>query len=402
MTISDSVIDEILKDYKTPEDLVGKGGIFKELTKRILERAMDGEMDHHLGYAKHDNAGDGSGNSRNGKSIKKIKGEFGEVEIEVPRDRNGDFEPQIIKKGQSRFEGFDDKILYLYASGLSTRLIQEQLKEIYGVDVSPDLISKVTDAVLEDVKAWLNRPLESIYPIVFLDALRVKMRDQGTVKNKAVYIAIGVNREGKKDVLGLWIEQTEGAKFWLGVMTEMKNRGVSSFYIACVDGLKGFPEAIEAVFPTTEIQLCMVHMVRNSLQYVGSKDKARVALELKKIYSASTIESGEAELAKFEKTYGEKYPTIVKSWRRNWERVIPIFEYPPEIRKVIYTTNTIESLNSVLRKTINNKASFPTDEAAVKLLYLAIQRAMRRWTMPLQNWGLAMNQFAIRFEESDI
>lgn len=400
MAISDTTIDELLKDYKNPEDLLGKNGILKQLTKRLVEKALNGEMTNHLGYEKHSATGDGSGNSRNGKSEKTLKGEFGEVAIEIPRDRKGEFEPQIVKKGQTRFDGFDDKILFLYSTGMSTRLIQEQIKEMYGADVSPDLISRVTDAVMEDVKAWLSRPLEGIYPVVFLDALRTKVRDQGQVKNKAVYIAIGIDLEGKKDVLGLWIEQTEGAKFWLSVMTELKNRGVEKIYIACVDGLKGFPEAIEAAFPKTEVQLCLVHMVRHSLVYVGYKDKEEVAEDLKKIYTAPTADAGEMELEAFAQKYDARYPTISKSWRKNWQRIAPQFGYPPEIRRVIYTTNTIESLNSVLRRTINNKASFPSDEAALKMLYLAIQRAMKKWTLPVRNWGLAMNQFAIRFEEN--
>ncbi len=288
MDISESTLDELLKDYKNPEDLIGKDGILKQLTKRLLEKAMDGEMTNHLGYPKNSPSGNGSGNSRNGKSKKTLKGDFGEMIIQTPRDRNGDFEPQIVKKGQTRFDGFDDKILSLYSYGMSTRDIQNSLKEIYGVDISPELVSKVTDAVVEDVKLWQSRPLEAIYPIVYLDALRTKIRDQGQVKNKAVYTAIGINLEGIKDVLGLWIEQTEGAKFWLSVMTELKNRGVEKIHIACVDGLKGFPEAIAAVFPKTEVQLCLVHMVRHSLVYVGSKDKKDVAVDLKKIYSAAT------------------------------------------------------------------------------------------------------------------
>lgn len=399
MTISNELLDELLKDYKKPEDLVGKDGLLKQLTKRLVERAMDGELTAHLGYDKNSPKGDNSGNSRNGKTSKTLKGDFGEMEIETPRDRNGEFQPQIVKKGQTRFDGFDDKILALYATGVSTRDIQMHLQEIYGVEVSPDLISKVTDAVSEDVKLWQSRPLEPLYPIVFLDAIRVKIRDQGQVKNKAVYVAIAINIHGQKEALGLWIEQTEGAKFWLSVMTEMKNRGVENIYIVCVDGLKGFPDAIESIFPKTKVQLCIVHMLRHSLTYVGSKEKQEVAAKLKNVYGAATLEMADSALTEFAAEYDSRYPTISKSWRRNWENLTPFFAYPPDIRKAIYTTNAIESLNSVLRKTINNKASFPTDEAAMKLLYLSIRRATKRWTMPLRNWGLAMNQFAIHFDD---
>ena len=345
MTINSKLIDELLKDYKKPEDLIGETGLLKQLTTALLERALSAEMDDHLGYAKHDPAGRNGGNSRNGSSSKTLKTEQGMMPIEVPRDRDSSFEPQIISKGQTRFTGFDDKIIALYARGLPTREIQAHLKEIYGVDVSPTLISNVTEAVIDEAKAWQNRSLDALYPIVYLDALMVKCRDNGHVINKAVYLAIGINLEGTKEVLGLWMAQTEGAKFWLSVVTELKNRGVQDIFIACVDGLKGFPEAIEAVFPKTVVQWCIVHMVRHSLNYVSWKNRKAVATDLKRIYQAASAEEAERQLDAFAETWDGAYLAISQSWRRNWARIIPFFAYPAEIRKVIYTTNAIESIN---------------------------------------------------------
>jgi putative transposase len=399
MAIKDEILEELLKDYKNPEDLIGKDGLLKELTKRLLEKAMDSELTHHLGYEKYSPAGKKSGNSRNGKSSKKIKGDFGEMPIEVPRDRNGDYNPQIIQKHQRRFNGFDDKIISMYARGMTTRDIQDHIKEIYGVEVSADLVSTVTDAVITDVKEWQSRPLDEVYPILYLDATIVKVRSEGRVINKSAYLAIGINIDGLKDVLGIWLEQSEGAKFWLKVMTELKNRGVRDVFIACVDGLKGFPEAIEATFPQTEVQLCIVHMVRGSLRFVSWKDRKAVAGDLKTVYQATTEEQAQANLESLAQKWDGRYPTISRSWRSNWQRIIPFFAYPEEIRRIIYTTNAIESLNNTLKKTIKNRASFPNDEAAIKLLYLSLKNIQKKWTMPARNWGTALNQFAILYSD---
>lgn len=397
--IEDEIIDNLLKDYKDPEDLIGENGLLKELTKRLLERAMSAEMTQHVGYEKHDSAGRNSGNSRNGKTAKTVKGTFGTLPIEVPRDRNGTFEPKIIGKHQTRFTGFDENIISLYARGLSTREIKQHLEEIYQVEVSPALISTVTEEVIDEAKAWQDRILESFYPIVYMDALQFKVRDGATVRNKAIYLAIGVNMDGMKEVLGLWIAQTEGAKFWLQVVTELKNRGLDDILIACVDGLKGFPEAIETVYPKTEVQLCIVHMVRHSLNFVGWKQRKEVAADLRKVYTAATETEAETRLAEFAGKWDAKFPMISKSWRSNWARVIPFFAHPPEIRKVIYTTNAIESLNMSLRKVTKTRSSFPNDDAVLKLLYLALRNIAKKWTMPIQNWKAALNRFAIIYED---
>jgi len=387
-----------MKDYKKPEDLLGETGLLKQLTKQLLERAMQTEMTEHLGYEKHAPVNKQTDNSRNGTYKKQIKGEFGNLEIAVPRDRDSSFEPIILPKGQSRFSGFDDKIIALYARGMTTRDIQAHLEEMYGVEVSPSLVSQVTRAVQEEVTLWQNRPLDEVYPIIYLDAIRVKVRQEGRVINKAVYLAIGVNLDGIKEVLGMWTAETEGAKFWLFVVTELKNRGVKDIFIACVDGLKGFPEAIETVFPDTQVQLCLVHMVRHSLKYVTWRHRKEVATDLKAIYQSSTIEEAEMYLEQFESKWNTNYPTIGKSWRRNWERITPLFSYPPDIRKAIYTTNTIESVNMSLRRITKNRGSFPSDESILKLLYLALRNISKRWTMPIRNWKLALNQFTIIFE----
>ena len=398
MATQDELLDELMKNYKKPEDLIGESGLLKQLTKAIIERAMKTEMTAHLGYEKHDPDGKKSGNSRNGKSKKTIKGEFGNMEIAVPRDRNSTFEPVIIPKGETRFTGFDDKIISMYARGMTTRDIQAHLQELYGVEVSPTLVSQVTDAITEEITLWQNRPLEEVYPIMYLDAVRVKVRHNSTVINKAVYLAIGITWDGAKEVLGMWIAETEGAKFWLQVVTELKSRGVNDIFIACVDGLKGFPEAIEAVFPKTQVQLCIVHMVRNSLRFVSWKQRKEVAADLKIIYQAATVDQAEANLTAFAKKWDASHPTIAKSWRSNWERIIPMFSYPPEIRKAIYTTNAIESLNMSLRKVTKNRGSFPNDEAMTKLLYLAMKNISKKWTLPIRDWKSAMNQFTILFE----
>jgi putative transposase len=396
--IRKELLDELLKEYKNPEDFLGPDGILKQLTAALVERAMSVELDDHLGYEKHERVAGKSGNSRNGHSKKTLRTNKGALPIEVPRDRDGSFEPQLVKKHQRHFDGFDDKILSMYARGMTVRDIQGHLQELYGVEVSPDLVSRVTDAVMQEVKAWQSRPLDPVWPIVVLDALVVKVRDQGTVRNKSVYMALGINLEGTKEVLGLWIETTEGAKFWLKVITELKNRGMNDILIACCDGLKGFPDAIEAVFPKTAVQTCIVHMIRNSLRYVLWKERKQVARELKPVYTADTEDAAEQALTEFEEKWNDKYPMIGKSWRNNWERVIPFLAFPKDIRKAIYTTNAIESINAQLRKIIKNRGHFPTDDAVFKLLYLALSIAEKKWTMPIQNWGRAMNQFAIYFE----
>ncbi len=398
MPITPEVLDQILKDYEKPEDLLSENGLLQQLTKALVERALNGEMTHHLGYEKHSTAGNNSGNSRNGSTPKVLKGKRGQVEIEVPRDRNSDFEPQLVKKNQTRFDGLDEKIISLYARGMTTREIQGHLEEIYGVDISPSLISNVTDAVLDEVRAWQSRPLDAVYPILYLDALQVKVKSQGSVRNKAIYLAFGVGMNGLKEVLGIWASDNEGSKFWMQVITELKARGVQDIFIACVDGLKGFPEAIEAIYPQTQIQLCIVHLVRHSLFYVSHKDRKEVAADLKMIYQAPTLDEADYQLSKFADKWKVAYPMVVKSWQANWARVIPMFSFAPEIRRAIYTTNTIESLNMTLRKIIKNRAMFPSDEAVFKILYLALRNISKRWTMPIANWSGAMNQFAILFE----
>lgn len=397
-SINPDLIDELLKDYQKPEDIIGDNGLLKQLTKAILERALASELTHELGYKKHSPTGRNGGNSRNGKSSKTLKTDHGDIELSLPRDRNSEFEPQIVKKGQRRFAGFDDKIVSMYARGMTTRDIQGHLEEIYGIEVSPELISTVTDGIISEVKEWQNRPLDEVYPIVFFDAIRMKIRDDGRVINKAAYLAIGVGMDGLKDVLGIWIEKNEGAKFWLSVFTELKNRGMNDVLIACVDGLKGLPEAIESVFPQAEVQLCIVHMVRNSLKFVSYKDRKKIATDLKIVYRAATVEQAEAALKDFEETWDGRYPMISKSWRSNWPRIIPFFAYSAEIRKAIYTTNAIESLNNSLRKVTKNRNSFPSDEAAIKLLYMALKNIKKKWTMPIRNWSLAIHQFSIHFE----
>ena len=399
MTVSNELIDRLLADYKKPEDLIGENGLLKQLTKRLVERALEAEMAEHLGHGKNEPVANPRGNTRNGKSKKTLKGEFGELPIDIPRDRDGSFEPQIVPKHQTRWTGFDDKILSLYARGMTVREIQAHLEEMYGAEFSPTLISTVTDAVMDEAKAWQSRPLDALYPIVYLDCIHVKSRDAGVVKVKAVYLALGIDLTGNKQLLGLWIAQTEGAKFWLQVVTELKNRGVQDIFIACVDGLKGFPEAIESVYPQTAVQLCVVHMVRHSLNYVSWKMRKAVAADLRSVYAATTLEAARAALDAFEQQWGSDYPPIVQSWRRNWDRITPFFDYPPEVRRIIYTTNAIESVNMSLRKITKNRGSFPSDEALLKLFYLALNNIAKRWTMPVQNWKPVLNRFTIQFGE---
>jgi putative transposase len=395
--IRKELLDELLAEYANPDDLTGPEGLLKRLTGALVERALQAEMTEHLGYEPGASEGQGSGNSRNGAGKKTLRTDQGEVTVEVPRDRNGTFEPQLVKKHQRSFKGFDDKILSMYARGMSVRDIQAHLAEIYGTEISPDFISRVTDAVVDEVQAWQARPLDSVWPIVFLDALVIKVRDQGVVQNKSAYIALGMGVDGHKEVLGIWLESTEGAKFWLKVITELKNRGVQDILIACCDGLKGFPQAIEAVFPKTVVQTCIVHMIRNSVRFVGWQQRKAVCAELRNVYAAPTEQAGLAELDAFEAKYAKQYPAIASSWRSNWERVRPFFDFPADLRRLIYTTNAIESLNFQLRKVTKAKGHFPNDEAATKLLYLALRNAEKKWRMVPRFWNSALNQLVIYF-----
>jgi putative transposase len=391
--IPDAVLDQLLAgaDAKTAFD---RGGLLDELKKALAERALNAEMDHHL-------AGEGGeNNSRNGYGRKSVVTDTGRIALEVPRDRQASFDPQLIAKYQRRFPGFDDKVVSMYARGMSAREIVGHLRDLYGMEVSPDLVSAVTDAVLDEIAAWQARPLEPVYPLVFFDALRVKIRDEGLVRNKAVHIALGVRADGGKEILGLWLEQNEGAKFWLRVMNELKNRGVEDVLLAVVDGLKGFPEAILAVFPEATVQTCVVHLLRHSLDFVSYKDRKPVAAALKGIYRAVDAAAAEAALAGFEAgPWGRKYPAIGQSWRRAWGEVIPFYAFPVEVRRILYTTNAIEALNSKLRRAVRARGHFPTDEAAMKLLFLVLNRAEKEWTMPPREWSMAKAQFAVLFGE---
>ncbi|MBY7847374.1 IS256 family transposase [Vibrio fluvialis] len=385
---------EAAKSIKTESDL---DDFRKMLTKVTVETALNAELDEHLGYEKH--ASKPSTNSRNGYSSKSIITDDGDVPIEVPRDREASFEPQLVRKHQTRFQSMDDKILSLYAKGMTTREIVATFKEMYDADVSSTLVSKVTDAVLEQVIEWQSRPLDEVYPIVYLDCIVVKIRQDKQVINKSVYLALGVNMEGQKELLGMWLSENEGAKFWLNVLTELQNRGVKDILIACVDGLKGFPDAINTAFPNTQIQLCIVHMVRNSMKYVPWKDYKAVAVDLKVIYQSKTEDEALLALEKFADKWDAKYPQISRSWTTHWANLNTLFNYPEDIRKAIYTTNAIESLNSVIRKAIKKRKLFPTDESARKVIFLAIQDASKRWTMPIRNWRQALNRFMIMFED---
>ena len=396
-TRQEALIDELLEGVSDPKEILSENGLVKQLTQRLVERALTAELTGHLGYEPYDQKGRGTSNSRNGTSKKGVKTANGELEIAVPRDREGTFEPQLVKKRQRRLDGFDDKVLAFYSRGLSTRDIQSQLEEIYGVSVSPTLISNVTGAVMEDVRAWQSRPLSSVYPIVYFDALFVKCRQEGPVQNRAVYLALGINLEGEKELLGLWMAKTEGSKFWLSVFNDLKNRGVQDCFIACVDGLKGLPEAIEAVYPETQVQLCIVHKLRNSFKFVSWKDRKAVAKDLRAVYGAATLTEAEHALDAFSDKWDGQYPAISPSWRADWDRLTVFFDYTPEIRRVIYTTNAIESLNNSLRKMLKNRGAFPTDDSICKVIYLAIERVSKKWTMPIRNWKAALNQFVIMF-----
>lgn len=391
--IPDSILDQLLAgaDAKTAFD---QNGLIDQLKKALAERVLNAEMDHHL-------AGDpGEGNSRNGYGKKTVLTDNGALDLRIPRDRQSSFDPQLLAKYQRRFPGFDDKIISMYARGMSTREIVGHLQEIYGIDVSPDLISAVTDAVLDEIAAWQSRPLEPVYPLVFFDALRVKIRDEGLVRNKAVHVALGVRGDGAKEILGLWIETNEGAKFWLRVMNELKNRGVEDILVAVVDGLKGFPDAINAVFPETTVQTCVVHLLRNSLDFASWKDRKELAAQLKSIYAALDDKAAEAALTAFEDgDWGRKYPAIGQIWRRAWQEVIPFFAFPLAVRRILYTTNAIEALNSKLRRAVRARGHFPNDEAAMKLLYLVLNRSEKEWKMPPREWAAAKSQFAVLFGE---
>lgn len=397
MPISDKLIDQLLEGCDSPDDILGEAGLLKQLTKKVAERALSAEMEQHLGYAKHAPQGKNSGNSRNGTSSKKVRSVHGEIDLDIPRDRNGSFEPRLVKKGDKQLNGFDDRIISLYARGMTNRDIQAHFEESYGVEVSATFISQVTNEVLDEVKQWQQRPLDAVYPVVYLDCLVVRNRDSGAVQNKSVYLALGINTEGEKELLGLWMAQTEGAKFWLSVMNELKNRGVQDIFIACCDGLKGFPEAIEAVYPKTQVQLCIVHQIRHSLRYVNWKQRKIIAADLKRIYGAATLAEAERALTEFAEKWDGQHPTISLSWRNNWERLSVFFDYPREIRKVIYTTNAIESLNASLRKVTKTRRSFPNDDSVMKILYLAIHQISKKWTMPIRDWKPAMSQFMIMY-----
>jgi transposase-like protein len=385
---------EAAKNIKTPQDLTE----FNQMLKKVMvEAALNAEMDEHLGYSKHEISD--SVNARNGYSSKTVKTEEGPFELDTPRDRDSSFEPKLIKKNQTRFTAMDDKILYLYAKGMTTREIVDAFSEWYGAEISPTLISRVTNAVIEQVTEWQSRPLDAVYPIVYLDCIVVKIRQDKRVINKSVFLALGINIEGQKELMGMWLAENEGAKFWLNVLTELQNRGVKDILIACVDGLKGFPDSINTVYPEAQIQLCVVHMVRNSLKFVPWKDYKAVTADLKKIYQSSTEEEGLLALDQFAQRWDDKYPQIAKSWRANWHNLNTLFKYPEDIRKAIYTTNAIESLNSVIRKAIKKRKLFPSDDSAKKVIYLAVKDASKKWTMPIRNWRQAMCRFMIEFEE---
>ncbi len=396
--LPDELVDELLAGAKTEEEIFGQGGLFSQLTKRLVERAMEVELTDHLGYESHKEPPGGAGNTRNGSTPKTLSTEHGPVKIRTPRDRQGTFEPQIVRKRQRRFEGFDEKILALYSRGMSTRDIEAHLEEIYGVKVGRDLISQVTDAVVEDVKAWQQRPLDDVYPVLFLDAFVVKVRDGGSVQRKACYLALAITMDGQREVLGMWFQQTEGAKFWMQVLSDLRQRGVQDILICCVDGLKGFPEAIEAVFPQTVVQTCIVHLIRQSLRYVPRRQYDQVVKDLKPIYTATDVDAALEALEGFDQKWGAQLPPVVKAWRENWEYVIPFMAFPPDVRRVIYTTNPIEALNRQLRKAIKTKGHFPNEEAAKKLIYLSIINATPKWTK-VAGWTKALLAFKIHFED---
>lgn len=393
----DRLLDELLKDCKTPDDILGKQGLVQQLTKRAVERALSAEMTEHLGYERNERALDRRENTRNGNTSKTVLADSGAIALEVPRDRDGSFEPKLVRKGQRRLAGFDEKVIALYARGLSTREIQAHLEELYSVEVSPALISAVTEQVSDEVRAWQSRGLDTLYPIIYFDALFVKTRQTGPASVRAVYLALGITAQGQKELLGLWMAASEGATFWLGIFTELQARGLKDCFVACVDGLSGFAQALEAVYPNTAVQLCIVHKVRSSLRYVPWKARKAVAAGLRAVYSAPTLKQAEAALEDFARTWDGEYPTISRSWRQDWGALSTFFDYPPILRKVLYTTNAIESLNYSLRRVLKNRGAFPDDDSVLKVLYLAIERAAKKWTMPIHDWPTVINRFVIMF-----
>jgi putative transposase len=399
-TIEDELLDQLLANYSKPEDLLGPEGLFTELKKRLINRVLESELTTHLGYDKHQSPPEGQTNARNGHSPKTLRSDDGKLPIKVPRDRHGDFQPALVPKHQRQFDGFDEAIISLYSRGLTVREIQEHLLEIYKVEVSPALISNATEAVAEEVKAWQSRPLDPVYPIVWFDAIMVKIRHEGKVANRAIYLALALNLQGKKELLGMWSSETEGARFWLNVATELKNRGLADIFICCVDGLTGFPQALETVYPKTRVQRCIVHLIRNSLKFVGWKERGQVAADLKPIYNASTVQAAETALKNFRAIHDTRYPAIGRSWETHWQQIIPFFGQPPEIRKIIYTTNAIESLNASLRKISRHRNLFPTIDSLYKLFYLALKNISRKWTRnTVPDWHNALNRFTIEFAD---
>ncbi|RYD50035.1 MAG: IS256 family transposase [Verrucomicrobiaceae bacterium] len=395
--IPEEILDELLKNYSQPEDLLGPGGLLTELKKRLINRVLESELTTHLGYEKHGSPVAGPPNARNGHSAKTLRSDDGKLPVKIPRDRNGGFEPTLVPKHQRHFDGFDDCIISLYSRGLGVREIQQHLLEIYKVEVSTALITNATEAVAEEVKTWQNRTLDAVYPIVYFDAIVAKVRHEGKVANRAIYLALAINLEGNKEVLGMWSSENEGARFWLGVATELKNRGLQDILICCVDGLGGFGPALEAVYPKCRVQRCIVHQLRNSLKFVNWKERKAVAASLRGIYTAPTASAAAAALAAFRATHDARYPAIGKSWETHWHELTPFFDYPPEIRKIIYTTNAIESLNSSLRKISRHRNLFPTIDSLYKLFYLSLKNISARWTRPLGNWAAALNRFSIEF-----
>ena len=395
--IRKELVDELLKDYQSPEDLVGPNGLLKELMGALVSRAMDAELTHHLEYERGERPPKSQGNRRNGRGRKRVRTDQGEVEIKVPRDRDGTFEPKLIPKHQRHFDGFDEKIVSMYARGMTVREIRDHLQEIYGVEVSPDLVSRATAAVVEELRTWQNRPLESVYPIVYLDALVVKTREKGAVQNRSVYLAVGVGVDGRKDVLGMWIQASEGAKFWLAILNELKQRGVRDILVLCADGLTGLPQAVEAAFPMTIFQTCIVHMIRNSVRFVPWKERKAVCADLRAVYTAASVEDADQQLKRFESIWGGRFPMIATSWRNRWDEITPFLAFPAEIRRAIYTTNAVEGLIRQLRKILKTRGHMPSDEAALKLLFLAIRNAQKKGSRPHHTWSQARLQFAVHF-----
>jgi len=401
MELTPEILEQLKADLakaKTYGDLMGPNGAIKKLMKNALEGMLDAELTEHLGYEKNSPAGKKTGNSRNGKTQKTLRNDNGELELNIPRDRNGEFDPVIVKKYDRTLGPIEDKIISMYAKGMTTRDIQTHIEEIYGLQVSPTLVSNITEKIVSIATAWQTRPLEAVYPIMFFDAIHYKVRDESKVVSKAAYTCLGIDINGQKDLLGLWIGESEGANFWLSVITELRNRGVEDILIACIDGLKGFPDAISSTYPGTEIQLCIIHVLRNTLRYVATKNQKEVAKDLKAVYSAPTEEAGLAELEKVEEKWGKKYPLPLKSWKENWNNIATFFKYPEEIRKMIYTTNAVEALHRQFRKVTKSKSLFPNDDALRKMLYLAYRDLSKKWTMPVRNWAFIISHFSIIFE----